>query len=191
MHFFTLLSTLPLIGITVTSGFFLFICTALLKLLVPTREFFGSCSSFILDFPINTSFGLSRFSIDAITKSPSSSVGISLILWTAKSALSSRTALSTSFSKIPFSLTENRNLFLLISPIDFILIISQFIDGNMLRKLRLVISVCINASLLPRVATLKLSFNLFHFFQCLGKRFHCFVYIVIIMRIGNKTGFKL
>ena len=118
---------------------------------------------------------------------------MSLMLCTAKSAFSSSTALSTSFSKTPFSFTEKSSLFLLISPLDFILTISHFTVGYSFRKLLVNISVCISASLLPRVATLatlKL-FNSFHFFQCFCKRFNGLVNIFVIMRVGNKTSLKL
>ena len=92
----------PRIGLTITSDLLRIICTALLKELVPITAPGLMVSRVLPSAEINTSLTVSRFGIHEIIKFSSSLEGTSFRLCTAKSILLSATALSISFSKIPF-----------------------------------------------------------------------------------------
>src|SRR5881628_2503361 len=122
--FFTLVSTLPLIGLTLRSGLYLASCTARRRLLVPTTEPGASSLSFRPLSLTSTSFGLALFGMHATTSSSDRSDGTSFKLWTAKSASPFLTASLTSFSKIPFSSMVKSGR-LSTSPLVFIVITSK------------------------------------------------------------------
>ena len=150
--FFTLVSTLPLIGLTSRSGLYLASCTARRRLLVPTTEPGASSLSFWPLSLTSTSFGLALFGMHATTSSSDRSDGTSFKLWTAKSASPFLTASLTSFSKIPFSSMVKSGR-LSTSPLVFIVITSKRTPACTLRKAASAISVCAIASRLPLVPT--------------------------------------
>ena len=126
--FFILVSMFPRIGLTITSGLRLLTCTARRSELVPITAPALMSSKDELSNEIKISFAASRFGIHAKIRVASSSVGTSLRLCTAKSTSFCATALSISFSKIPFWSIVNNGL-LSVSPFVVMVLISYSESG--------------------------------------------------------------
>ena len=78
--FLILVSMLPLMGLTLRSGRLRIICTARLKLLLPTTESAGMELISNPSLVIRTSFTVSRFGMDAIIRFSSNCDGTSFRL---------------------------------------------------------------------------------------------------------------